>query len=868
MPVKPSILQNLVERVKRERKEAQATFSQNPTGIQHAQNLSRQADRLLEEIFFIACTEVGVNPEDLCGDSGPHLAILATGGYGRQELAPQSDIDVTFVPSEEGDAVLDEVMRRMFLMIMEVFDRGAGLKVGYAYRLVEDCEGLDHTIQTALFDSRLVVGCRSLYLRFMEALMNSISPAVFAFLKDQERRTTWEKWGNTVYCSIPNLKESPGGLRDLQAARWIARIRFSLHPLSLWEELRGLRILTEEEVQNIQQAQEFMFRLRHTLHYLTQRPSDLLGADLHETLAERMGYHKEGKENIIALFRDYYHYASIIFHTYQTIADACLSGPLNLDRRLIVLNGKISATDPHLFFEDPNAVSRVFHHYREYNFTPSRELIALIQGFLKHGPEAVVSASCRQVLLSTLQSRKGVAKALRLMADLGILAKALPEFAPLRELTPLSMAHSFTVGEHTLRALETLEQLYTTEDPKQVELRRILEEVSRPEILYLAVLLHDSGKAAGKSNHSALGAHLVRSAAQRLGWDEEALRKVEFLVHHHLLMTNTARLRDLNQPKTLQDFVARLPDLDTLNMLYLLTYADIKATGPAVWTELQERFLEELYYRAEALLAHGESLPNRETQLASFRSRVRKELSLHNLPPDTVEKLCSQMSTTYLLNTPPNEIATHIRAIEQLETTGNPVILFSGTSGQAFTELTIVTYDDPQPGLLSKIAGVLFVNDVEVHAAQVFTRTTHPPIALDTLWVGYHGGALPPFKKQEVERDLIKVLTGQITVEELLQQRAKRPAPLGEPRRLEVRNDLSEGHTVVEIFLPDGRGLLYRLTKAMSSLGWDIHSARVNTLGGEARDAFYVTDRQGHKIEKGKEQLIQALWGSRSEIKV
>jgi [protein-PII] uridylyltransferase len=297
--------------------------------------------------------------------------------------------------------------------------------------------------------------------------------------------------------------------------------------------------------------------------------------------------------------------------------------------------------------------------------------------------------------------------------------------------------------------------------------------------------------------------------------------------------------------------------VERLRLLYLLTYADMAATGPGVWTAVAARFIEDLYYRSEAAMLHGLPDPDKDPDLIGYRRRMRQELSLHNLPTEEVETHCSLMPASYLLNTPLDEIAAHVRAVERLKT-GGPVLDFFPGPGNEATVVTLCAYDDPQPGLLSKIAAVLYANDIEVHAAQVFTRESEPRIAIDTLWTEFHGGDLPPLKRRDLERDLLSVMTGRLTAAELLKKKGKRVPNTSAPF-IEIRNDLSDRHSVVEVDAADARGLLYRVTHAMSEAGWDIHSARVSTLDGEARDAFYVTDAAGNKLPIDPAPLIEQM---------
>ena len=329
-------------------------------------------------------------------------------------------------------------------------------------------------------------------------------------------------------------------------------------------------------------------------------------------------------------------------------------------------------------------------------------------------------------------------------------------------------------------------------------------------------------------------------------------------------MAETSRLRDLALEETIREFVRSVPDLDCLHMLYLLTYADTAAVGAGVWTEVQGRFLAELHGRAEFLLSAppaedgGLPLPA-APDLKRQRERIRKGLAQHNLPTDIILEHTRNLPAQYLLNTPLEEMYLHIAMITRLRETFLPSIDFKNEFGADHTELTLCAYDDPKPGLLAKIAGVLYAHDVSLHSAQVFTRDASVRIAIDTLWIDYRGKPLSVPKRGEVQESLRRVLTGEIGVGELLLSREK---PLKEQAIYAAKIDdgASERFSVLEVSAPDETGVVYRLARAVSALGWNIHAARLSVWGSRARDAFYVTGPDGNKVPSADvSRLLSAL---------
>jgi [protein-PII] uridylyltransferase len=485
-----------------------------------------------------------------------------------------------------------------------------------------------------------------------------------------------------------------------------------------------------------------------------------------------------------------------------------------------------------------------------------------VQEFIQLSPHPPNVELCGRVFSRILSAPKGISQALQTLADQHVLGWLIPEFNNVRYLIPYDAAHDYTVGEHCLRVAQFLETLRVTTDPRYQDFRRVWADVPSPEILILAGLIHDLGKDSQTSGgHSERGAELAETVGKRLGWAADRVDKVVFLVRHHLLMAETSRLRDIRLDETIRDFTRVCTDLETLNMLYLLTCADTQEVGTGVWTEMKGKFLAELYSRASAALTAASEMggtgdaafayiPN----LQKHRERIRKQLEHHNLPIDLVHEHTNRMSAQYLLNTPLEEIYLHMAMIDRLRQTGQPTVDLKTEFGTDFTEATIVAYDDTRPGLFAKIAGVLYALDLNLHAVQVFTRGSSVRIALDTVWIDYRGKPLSANKKAEVQETIRLVLTSSLSLTELFEKRKKTPKiQIIHGARIDA--DASDRYSLLEIRAPDEPGVVYRLSQAISRMGWNIHSARLSVWGSRVRATFYLTDLDGNKI--GAEQLPQ-----------
>ncbi|MBI3910405.1 MAG: HD domain-containing protein [Armatimonadetes bacterium] len=838
----------LAEVLRRERERIREQNAAQPTGGRTCRVLSDLTDLVIQRIFALALPQ-GAERERVQSQ----IVVAATGGYGRRELCAFSDIDVTFIVAEEEDPALDATVRQMYLTLMEVFSQRAQLKVGYAYRTLGDVPQLDHQTQTALLDARAIVGSVSLCERFTRELMRNVWPAAFVRQKLAERAETSARHGGTIYRVEPHVRESPGGLRDLHVAEWLAALAFPVTRGDVWRQLQRLGVVARRNVHQVAAAREFLLTVRNWMHFQEQRPADLLVRERQEVLAQALGFPAaDGLSPAERLMRQYYEHAENVLRVTGFVVDRCLSERLSLTAELVCVGRELAPAYPGLQVTDPVFLIQVCEQYQAHGLFPGTELRRMIAEHLAGVEDLSGNAAAGQAFLQLLGARAGVYDTLRLMADLGILQRLIPELGEAYRRVPFDPVHRHTIGHHSLEVVRALEQLHTADDPALAEYRRIGSEVVGPETLYLAALLHDIGKLHGTRGHAEAGAEMAHGIARRLGMGAAETQEVAALVRHHLLMSEISQLRDLTYPQTLRSFTAVVHSLDLLKMLFLLTYADMAATG--VLTPVKVRFLEDLFYRAEASLS-AQAPPPDEEQLRRYRTRLSRRLSAANFTTEQIREHCEGMPVSYLLNTAADRIAAHIRMIETLAQSG-PVVEFASELGSEITNLTVCTYEEPEPGLLSHIAGVLYAHDVSIYAAQVYTRSSDPKVALDTLWVDFHGRRLPPTKRIEVEQDVLTVLRG-APVDEILARFHKQLPPPIPPDSVRFNNDLAEHHSVLEISVADQPGLLYRITRSLARLGWDIHSARISTTGARARDAFYLTDAQGQRLLEDESHLVE-----------
>ena len=836
-----------------------------PRGLRSCRALTDVCDLILQRMLFLALPTDPVQREGV----RPMISIAATGGYGRRELCPQSDIDVTFVVASESDPLLDATVKQMFLWLMEIFSQRAGLKIGYAYRSSSDAVSLDHQTQTALVDLRVVAGSHRLGEQFRTEVMRNLWPAAFIRTKLDERLRMREKRGGVLHVIEPDVKDGVGGLRDIQLAEWMAVASFPSTRGDVWRQLQRLGAVAPSDVDALDAARDFLLTVRNWMHWDTGRAADLLVRERQDRLAEALGFQSDREASCVERFMErYYREAERVEQVSEFVIERCLAERLSLTEELTCSGEDLHAAYPWVRVAEPHFLVSLGRHFQAYGLKPGYELRRMIAQHLDNCPPLTADEEAAEDLIALFKAppppptpdscvcRPGVYATLRLLTDLGILQRLLPELGMAYRRVPFDPIHKHTIGFHSLETVRRLELLRGLHDENNRELESAWASVDSPVILYLATLLHDVGKLASTPGHCEEGERIARTVASRLRLEPETVDRVAALVRNHMLMSETAQLRDLTLDRTMQDFTQAVNTPEMLNMLLLLTHADMDATG--VLSPVKVQFLLDLYYRAEPIVnGNVASVTPEPGWERRYVARLSRRLSTTSLTPDQIRVYAEGMPLSYLLNTRPDQVARHIRMLESLQTHPS-VVEFENEGGSAITSIHICTPEHPGPGLLSRIAGVLYAHEISVHGAQVFTRQSDPPIALDTIWADFHGRPIPPFKCLELEQDLLAVLHDG-DVQAVLGRYRKQVPAADRPSSLRFNNTLSDGHTVIEMRSDDQPALLYRITRALAALGWNIHSARISTRGDEARDAFYVTGPDGGKLEDEESSLEAAF---------
>ncbi len=791
------------------------------------------------------------------------ITLVAVGGYGRGELNPFSDIDIMFL--HDGTMPVQSVEDIAQKLLYFLWDMK--LDVGYSVRVIADCiemAAADGTVKTALMDARFLCGSRKMYDQLHKIIFTQILPkSSDKFIKEKisDMKARRDKYGSTVYLLEPNLKEGEGGLRDLQTAMWVARVKYKF---SDPRELIIKGILMDDELELHDSALDYLWRIRNELHYFSGRKNDQLNFDAQVHLARFMGYKDRNRVLAVEDFmRDYYRHANKVEHFTSSIVSRCIwrdEGALKIlgyfVRRPVgdgcfVLKGELIIPDESVIEKNPTVLMRIFELAQKHGVS----LNIRVKGAIRKNLHLVNDKFRRnrevnQSFMNILRAAKDVTSTLRLMHHLEFLNQFIPELEHIYCKVQHDMYHIYTVDIHTLFAVEQTEKMLNGELKGKMPLPcEVAAQIGKPELLILAVLFHDIGKGEG-GGHAEKGAAMIPTISRRMGLSREDSERLEFLVKQHLLFAHISQRRDLNDEKMIAQFARQMETSENLKMLYLLTIADVRAVGSDVWTNWKAALFQELYEKAFSILDRGEF--QQEASSDRVKSIIRKvtEMLENDFPAATVREELKAMPVRLLLSNTPQLICEHARMLIGQEQSG---ILMRVTHQpeSGYSEFTICAQD--MPGLFSRITGVMASNGVNILGAQI--NTSKNGKVLDILQVNSPQGILITDDQRwsRIQDDMRRVIRGEVRVTELVAKRQRptlltsRPAPRF-ATRVDIDNEVSESYTVMDIYAHDKVGLLYLITSTLTELGLYIGVSKISTKVDQVADVFYVRDIFGHKI--------------------
>ncbi|GHF43399.1 [protein-PII] uridylyltransferase [Seohaeicola zhoushanensis] len=841
----------------------------------NAQALTRSyawlTDCLVISALRVARTRLHPLPNPTAAE---RIALIAVGGYGRGEMAPFSDVDLLFVTPYKITPWAESVIESMLYILWDL-----RLKVGHASRTIRECVRLgqeDFTIRTALLEHRFLTGDARLAAELDKRLKADLfahDARAFLEAKLAERASRHQKFGQR-YMVEPNVKEGKGGLRDLQSMFWMAKY---VHGVDDTADLVPLGVFRREEFDRFQRAEDFLWAVRAHMHLIAGRATEQLTFDLQVEVAERMGYEdKSGRRGVEVFMQEYFRHATAVGDLTRillTKMEAIHVKPAPLLDRIFprkrrvrdgyeVIHNRLAIADPASFFEDPLNMLRIFDEGLRTGMLihpdAMRQLTAnlrLIDDEMRNDREAA------NIFMGLLLKHGNPERALRRMNELGVLAAFIPEFEPIVAMMQFNMYHSYTVDEHIIQCIRNLAQIEKGELTESLPVASgILKEGGlNRRVLYVALLLHDIGK--GRSeDHSIIGAQIARKVAPRLGLNKADSETVEWLVRHHLLMSDMAQKRDIADPRTVRDFAKAVQTVKRLDLLTVLTVCDIRGVGPHTWNNWKAALLRALYRQTRRALEEGMEALNRENRGTEAKRLLRE--ALPDWPKSALKTETSRHYPPYwqgLHLTAHVDFARMLRELEEANDPGKVLINLHPDEDRDATRACFVMAD--HPGIFARLAGALALVGANVVDARSYT--TKDGYVTDTFWIQDADGK--PYESAKLPRlaqMIHKTLKGEVVARDALKSRdkiKKREKAFNVATHIVFDNEGSDIYTIIEVDTRDRPGLLYDLARTLAASNVYIANAVIATFGEQAVDTFYVKDMFGLKYySESKQRSLEA----------
>jgi [protein-PII] uridylyltransferase len=845
---------------------AQAILLKDRHGRHCAERLCHVQDEIIRILYSAATRHLYRSP---IPSGAERMAVVATGGYGRGLMAPESDIDLLFILPYKQTAWGEQVAEAILYCLWDM-----GLKVGHATRSVDEsirqARG-DMTIRTAILETRFLTGDQPLYDELVERFDKEVvqdTASEFVTAKLAEREERHRRGGQSRYLVEPNVKDGKGGLRDLHTLFWIAKYVYRVRDT---DELVERGVFDAQEYRTFRRCADFLWSVRCNLHFHSGRPEERLSFDLQREIAVRLGYTSHpGMQDVERFMKHYFLVAKEVgnltailcakLEDQQAKPAPVLSRmmarlrPTQVKRRVpdsddfIVDNNRINVAAPDIFKHDPVNLIRIFRLAQKNNlaFHPDamRDVtrsLGLINAQLRENPEA------NRLFMEILTSNDAET-VLRRMNETGVLGHFIRAFGKIVSMMQFNMYHHYTVDEHLIRCIGFLQEIErggTDEFALASDLMRKIRPEHRA-VIYIATLLHDVAKGRPE-DHSVAGAKVARRLCPRLGFSAADTELVAWLIEEHLTMSTVAQSRDLSDHKTIENFAAVVQSVEQMKLLTILTTADIRGVGPGVWNGWKAQLLRSLYYETEPVLTGGFSEVDRGKRLAGAHAEFRAAFA--EWPKEELDAYIGRHYPAYWLKVELARKIRHARFVRSSEQAGHKLAINVGFDEvRGVTELTIFAAD--HPWLLSIIAGACASAGANIVDAQIYTTTDGR--ALDTISISreYDRDEDEGRRATRIGEMIEDVLDGKLRLPEVVAKRTVRSKarPFVIEPEATINNQWSDRYTVIEVSGLDRPGLLYELTTAISKLNLNIASAHVATFGERARDVFYVTDLLGAQI--------------------
>ena len=870
---RPVVLKRLKQLTKDARKAARDQLLLDGDGIACAEGFSHFQDELIRLIFDY--TKYHVYHQPTASSDDELMAIVATGGYGRGMLAPGSDIDLLFLLPYKQTPWVESVAEYILYLLWDL-----GFKVGHATRNIRHCVILsrdDFTIRTSLLDTRLILGDEELYnslkIRFRENVVADTARG-FITAKMAEREARHKQAGESRYRVEPNIKDGKGGLRDLHTLHWLIRY-VTGHNVGAETVQSGT--ITSQEAATFKRCNAFLWTVRCHLHFEAGRAEERLSFDVQPIIAKSLKYREaKGLRAVERFMRHYFLVTKDVgkltdiicsnLEIQQIVASQSIYRMLNPvqwarsstiqgTKDFCLDEGYLNVADPGVFKNDPVNLLRIFQTAKQTGrpFHPQairlmRQSLRLINDKVRTNPEA------NQIFLELLCSKTGAENSLRRMNEAGVLGWFIPEFGLVVSMMQFNMYHHFTVDDHLMRTVGQLAAIENQELTAALPLStQLVPLIKNRRALYVAAFLHDIAKGRPE-DHSLIGAQIATDLCPRFGLSELENDTVCWLIREHLTMSDTALRRDLSDPKTIHDFAAVVQTKERLNLLLLLTVADIRAVGPGTWNSWKGQLLRELYNATKRAISRDHNPISTAVLQENSKYRLRERLAF--VAPDLADTFIQRQYPDYWLRIDTDKQVQHAKLMRDMQKTGNKLgMSFASDPFKGITKLTILA--PRHPILLALSAGCCAAAGADIIDAQM--SSTRDGFALDSFLLqrSFEDTDDERRRAERIGDMILKSLKGEINLETMLQQRR-----MSEPRihafkvnpEVMISNALSDRFTVLDVAGRDRPGLLYDLTNEILDLKLDITSARTIVFGEKAIGVFYVTDLTNDKIVDAKRE--------------
>ena len=834
-------------------------------------------DRLITELY-----KRGFEESQVMGALPGPLALFALGSYGRGEMNLYSDIDLLIIYEGKPTPALEAVIQKMLYPLWD-----AQLQVGYATRTVADCKKVvesDSRAMSSMLDARFLGGDREVgekFFKFLESKFSS-SKALqqFIAMKAKETQDRLKRFGGSVYVLEPNLKESEGGLRDWHLLRYYAQIALKTFSFEEWVS-RGL--LSSEELDQLERALDFLWEVRNRLHQRMGRSQDQLAFEHQKPIALAMGFQDSAEMLGVEKFMQaYYGHAANLNRLLGEVTRRLVKPPASalslLKRRFKSslndffwnLDATVIAKDYEALENHPIEIMRAFFLAQKNQLALDEELkswisrhLFLVDDAYRRDPEVC------GLLREMFSDLSGIGKSLWQMHDCRFLGALIPEFGEILFQTQHDAYHVYTVDTHLIKAVDELSKLKNGVYGEEFAVfKAALEEIQTPALLALGVMFHDIGKGKG-GNHSEKGAVIAQTITERMGYAPEERAEVEFLVLSHLIMPHLSQRRDLEDFNLITQFAKSMGSLARLNQLFVLTWADIRAVGPEVWTPWKGTLLRHLYVKTRAVFEKGEYSSERAVDL--MKQAKSKILALAkdfpNLNSTALQSYLDAMPPRYFLANKPRRILSHFELIQKQPYDG---FLFEHKPdlNKNLTRLFIYTHNTPS--LFEQVTGVMAANQVNILAFEQFFDSKGEALLLLKV-TDQQGRVLEEARRlKSLGEDLENVLRGRVAMEKYAQLHQsqllfRKKIAQSKAPRIEIDNDVSAYYTVIDIYANDRIGILHDIARVLTRLGLYIEVSKISTKVDQVADVFYVKDIFGQKITDAKkiamikESLLQAI---------